>query len=122
MWALIHLFPKNLTAQKASAQKAKKSCSKMIVWPKVQGGEGGSTQAPSLLPHLNLSVARVTSPSPILQKIWTKIQMTNHAIVKLNILVMSPEIISSLSTRIFLKSPSFKSLTVPLHVHCSLPT
>ena len=91
----------------------------MIVWPKVQGGEGGSTQAPSLLPHLNLSVARVTSPSPILQKIWTKIQMTNHAIVKLNILVMSPKIISSLSTRIFLKSPSVKSLTVPLLVHCS---
>ena len=72
-------------------QCPKKSCSKTIVWPKVQGGKGASTQAPSLLPHLNLSVARVTSPSPILQKIWPEIQMTNHAIVKLNIVVMSPK-------------------------------
>ena len=78
---LKHLFPKNLTATVPKSQK--------ILQPKVQGGEGGSTQAPSVLPHLNLSVARVTSPSPILQKIWPEIQMTNHAIVKLNIVVMS---------------------------------
>ena len=73
----------------------------MIVWPKVQGGEGASTQAPSVLPHLNLSVARVTSPSPILQKIWPEIQMTNHAIVKLNIVVKSPKNYKKFSKKSF---------------------